>query len=151
MNQSRIGSVSSGVQLIDLQTPQPAPIDPEPTPPARSRPSLRQFLTRPRVSLALTVLAGVLVFAALVFPNVLYRLGPLGFVRIPLEGAFLRSATIVNTMIKQLGVFTSEVTRVAREVGTEGKLRAGCSPSCPASCSACLSSRNAWTWASSRN
>ena len=25
-------------------------------------------------------------------------------------------------MIKQLGVFTSEVTRVAREVGTEGKL-----------------------------
>ena len=32
------------------------------------------------------------------------------------------SATIVNTMIKQLGVFTSEVTRVAREVGTEGKL-----------------------------
>src|ERR1700680_4201513 len=29
---------------------------------------------------------------------------------------------IVNTMIKQLGVFTSEVTRVAREVGSEGKL-----------------------------
>ncbi|HST89859.1 MAG TPA: HAMP domain-containing protein, partial [Ktedonobacterales bacterium] len=40
----------------------------------------------------------------------------------PLEGEFLRSATIVNTMIQQLGVFTSEVTRVAREVGTEGKL-----------------------------
>src|SRR2546430_1111807 len=40
----------------------------------------------------------------------------------PLEGEFLRSATIVNTMIKQLSVFTSEVTRVAREVGTEGKL-----------------------------
>ena len=40
----------------------------------------------------------------------------------PLEGEFLRSATIVNTMIEQLGVFTSEVTRVAREVGTEGKL-----------------------------
>ncbi len=40
----------------------------------------------------------------------------------PLEGEFLRSATIVNTMIKQLGVFTSEVTRVAREVGTDGKL-----------------------------
>ena len=39
-----------------------------------------------------------------------------------LEGEFLRSATIVNTMIKQLSVFTSEVTRVAREVGTEGKL-----------------------------
>ena len=40
----------------------------------------------------------------------------------PLEGEFLRSATIVNTMIKQLCVFTSEVTRVAREVGTDGKL-----------------------------
>jgi len=40
----------------------------------------------------------------------------------PLKGEFLRSATIVNTMIEQLGVFTSEVTRVAREVGTDGKL-----------------------------
>jgi len=40
----------------------------------------------------------------------------------PLQGEFLRSATIVNSMIKQLGVFTSEVTRVAREVGTDGKL-----------------------------
>ncbi len=40
----------------------------------------------------------------------------------PLQGEFLRSANIVNKMIKQLGVFTSEVTRVAREVGTEGKL-----------------------------
>ena len=40
----------------------------------------------------------------------------------PLQGEFLRSANIVNTMIKQLSVFTSEVTRVAREVGTEGKL-----------------------------
>ncbi len=40
----------------------------------------------------------------------------------PLAGEFLRSANIVNTMIKQLNVFTSEVTRVAREVGTEGKL-----------------------------
>ncbi|HUE44153.1 MAG TPA: HAMP domain-containing protein [Candidatus Sulfotelmatobacter sp.] len=40
----------------------------------------------------------------------------------PLEGEFLRSATIVNTMIQQLSIFTSEVTRVAREVGTDGKL-----------------------------
>ncbi|MGC1836418.1 MAG: HAMP domain-containing protein, partial [Candidatus Acidiferrales bacterium] len=40
----------------------------------------------------------------------------------PLEGEFLRSAAIVNTMIQQLGVFTAEVTRVAREVGTDGKL-----------------------------
>ncbi len=40
----------------------------------------------------------------------------------PLQGEFLRAANIVNTMIRQLSVFTSEVTRVAREVGTEGKL-----------------------------
>ena len=40
----------------------------------------------------------------------------------PLEGEFLRAADIVNTMIHQLGVFTAEVTRVAREVGTDGKL-----------------------------
>src|SRR5580658_2569541 len=39
-----------------------------------------------------------------------------------LKGEFLRSATIVNAMIDQLSVFTSEVTRVAREVGTDGKL-----------------------------
>jgi HAMP domain-containing protein/CheY-like chemotaxis protein/signal transduction histidine kinase len=40
----------------------------------------------------------------------------------PLQGEFLRLATIVNRMIEQLGIFTSEVTRVAREVGTDGKL-----------------------------
>ncbi len=40
----------------------------------------------------------------------------------PLRGEFLRSATIVNAMIEQMSAFTSEVTRVAREVGTEGKL-----------------------------
>src|SRR5215467_13076848 len=40
----------------------------------------------------------------------------------PLEGEFLKSAKLVNKMIDQLSVFTSEVTRVAREVGTEGKL-----------------------------
>src|SRR5688572_10054660 len=40
----------------------------------------------------------------------------------PLKGEFLRSATVVNEMIAQMGTFTSEVTRVAREVGTEGKL-----------------------------
>jgi len=40
----------------------------------------------------------------------------------PLKGEFLRAAKIVNAMIKQLSVFTSEVTRVAREVGTDGKL-----------------------------
>src|SRR5690606_11665231 len=40
----------------------------------------------------------------------------------PLEGEFLRTATTINTMVAQLGSFASEVTRVAREVGTEGKL-----------------------------
>src|SRR5579871_5843031 len=40
----------------------------------------------------------------------------------PLEGEFLVSANLVNKMIQQLGVFTAEVTRVAREVGTDGKL-----------------------------
>ncbi|HYS14431.1 MAG TPA: HAMP domain-containing protein, partial [Burkholderiaceae bacterium] len=39
-----------------------------------------------------------------------------------LEGEFLRSAKLVNKMIEQMSVFTSEVTRVAREVGAEGKL-----------------------------
>jgi HAMP domain-containing protein/signal transduction histidine kinase/ActR/RegA family two-component response regulator len=40
----------------------------------------------------------------------------------PLKGEFLRAAKTVNTMVDQLGAFASEVTRVAREVGTEGKL-----------------------------
>src|SRR5581483_8409604 len=38
------------------------------------------------------------------------------------EGEFLRTAKTVNTMVNQLSAFASEVTRVAREVGTEGKL-----------------------------
>src|SRR5205823_5271786 len=39
-----------------------------------------------------------------------------------LEGEFLRTAKIVNTMVDQLGAVASEVTRVAREVGSEGIL-----------------------------
>ena len=39
----------------------------------------------------------------------------------PLKGE-LRLGTIVNTMVDQLNIFASEVTRMAREVGTEGKL-----------------------------
>ncbi|MBN1206429.1 MAG: HAMP domain-containing protein, partial [Myxococcaceae bacterium] len=39
-----------------------------------------------------------------------------------LKGEFLRTARLVNGMVEQLGSFASEVTRVAREVGTEGKL-----------------------------
>ncbi len=40
----------------------------------------------------------------------------------PLRGEFLRIGKVVNTMVDQLASFASEVTRVAREVGTEGKL-----------------------------
>jgi HAMP domain-containing protein/signal transduction histidine kinase/CheY-like chemotaxis protein len=40
----------------------------------------------------------------------------------PLQGEFLRTAKTINKMVEQLGSFASEVTRVAREVGTEGKL-----------------------------
>ncbi len=40
----------------------------------------------------------------------------------PLRGEFLHTARVVNTMVDQLNSFASEVTRVAREVGTEGKL-----------------------------
>ena len=40
----------------------------------------------------------------------------------PLKGEFLRIGKTVNSMVDQLSSFASEVTRVAREVGTEGKL-----------------------------
>src|SRR5438094_8704096 len=40
----------------------------------------------------------------------------------PLMGEFLRIGKTVNTMVDQRSSFASEVTRVAREVGTEGKL-----------------------------
>jgi len=43
---------------------------------------------------------------------------------VPVKGEFLRIATITNTMVDQLSAFASEVTRVAREVGTEGQLGA---------------------------
>ena len=39
-----------------------------------------------------------------------------------LRGEFLRMARTVNGMVTQLGLFAEEVTRVAREVGTDGKL-----------------------------
>jgi HAMP domain-containing protein/CheY-like chemotaxis protein len=42
----------------------------------------------------------------------------------PLRGDFLRHAKAVNGMVAQLGAFGSEVTRVAQEVGVEGKLGA---------------------------
>src|SRR5205814_10138351 len=39
-----------------------------------------------------------------------------------LRGEYVRSARIVNGMVDQLNGFSSEVMRVVREVGTEGKL-----------------------------
>ncbi len=39
-----------------------------------------------------------------------------------LQGEFLRIAKEVNDMVKRLNLFSMEVTRVAREVGSEGKL-----------------------------
>ena len=38
------------------------------------------------------------------------------------RGEVLELKETVNTMVDQLGAFADEVTRVAREVGTEGKL-----------------------------
>ncbi|HKQ16426.1 MAG TPA: response regulator [Steroidobacteraceae bacterium] len=40
----------------------------------------------------------------------------------PVRGEYLRISGVVNTMVDQLALFAAEVTRVAREVGTEGKL-----------------------------
>ncbi|MFJ8792433.1 HAMP domain-containing protein [Streptomyces sp. NPDC102462] len=40
----------------------------------------------------------------------------------PLRGEFLRVGRTVNNLVDQLSTFTDEVTRVASEVGTEGKL-----------------------------
>ncbi len=40
----------------------------------------------------------------------------------PLRGEFLRIGRTVNTMVDQLSSFAAEVTRVARDVGTEGQL-----------------------------
>ena len=42
----------------------------------------------------------------------------------PLRGDFLRHARLVNGMVTQLAAFASEVTRVAQEVGVDGKLGA---------------------------
>src|ERR1700750_665270 len=46
----------------------------------------------------------------------------LGIAGRPVKGEFARIGTTVNSMVDQLSSFADEVTRVAREVGTEGKL-----------------------------
>src|SRR5690606_12405009 len=43
-------------------------------------------------------------------------------VTVDVKGEIQELKTTINTMVDQLGSFASEVTRVAREVGSEGKL-----------------------------
>src|ERR1700749_2711228 len=43
-------------------------------------------------------------------------------ITVDVKGEILELKNTVNTMVDQLGSFAAEVTRVAREVGTEGKL-----------------------------
>src|SRR5262249_57562741 len=43
-------------------------------------------------------------------------------ITVNVSGEILRLKETINTMVDQLNAFASEVTRVAREVGTEGKL-----------------------------
>src|SRR5439155_20372657 len=43
-------------------------------------------------------------------------------ITVDVKGEILELKNTINTMVGQLGSFASEVTRVAREVGTEGKL-----------------------------
>ncbi|WP_433384505.1 sulfatase [Actinoplanes sp. CA-142083] len=59
-------------------------------------------LNRKAVSRSLTVVAGVIVFAALIFPNVVQRLTPLGFLRVPVEGAFLIALLLVPPKARRI-------------------------------------------------
>src|SRR5205085_1355517 len=43
-------------------------------------------------------------------------------ITVNVKGEILQLKNTINTMVDQLNAFASEVTRVAREVGTEGKL-----------------------------
>src|SRR5437867_3208268 len=43
-------------------------------------------------------------------------------ITVEVKGEILELKNTINTMVDQLGAFASEVTRVAREVGTEGQL-----------------------------
>ena len=52
-------------------------------------------------------------------------------ITVDVKGEILELKNTINTMVDQLNAFASEVSRVAREVGTEGKL--GGQAPCPAS------------------
>src|SRR5437870_13437658 len=43
-------------------------------------------------------------------------------ITVDVRGEILQIKNVINTMVDQLSSFAAEVTRVAREVGTEGKL-----------------------------
>src|SRR5690242_19548041 len=43
-------------------------------------------------------------------------------INVDVKGAILQRHSTIHTMVDQLSAFAAEVTRVAREVGTEGKL-----------------------------
>ena len=43
-------------------------------------------------------------------------------ITVPVRGEILELKETINTMVEQLRSFAAEVTRVAREVGTDGKL-----------------------------
>ena len=43
-------------------------------------------------------------------------------ITVSVKGEILELKNTINTMVDQLNSFSGEVTRVAREVGTEGKL-----------------------------
>jgi hypothetical protein len=55
---------------------------------------------------------------------------PVRKITVDVKGEILELKNTINTMVDQLNAFAGEVTRVAREVGTEGKL--GGQARCPA-------------------
>src|SRR5207253_4690584 len=54
-------------------------------------------------------------------------------ITVDVRGEILLLKETLNTMVEQLRSFAAEVTRVAREVGTEGRLGGAVPPSCSAS------------------
>ncbi|MEU4688805.1 sulfatase [Actinoplanes sp. NPDC023714] len=75
-------------ELADPQdTSQETTEEETPVAPPKEPGRVRRTVAHPRFQLALTVLACIVVFAALVYPNVLKRLTVGGFARIPIEAA----------------------------------------------------------------
>src|SRR5205823_1013833 len=53
-------------------------------------------------------------------------------ITVEVKGEILQLKQTINTMVDQLNAFASEVTRVAREVGTDGKLGGQAQVNCAA-------------------